>query len=294
MNNNEISNQRLIVLILAGFALIATVMDSYFVVMQTQQAVVFQFREIVRVVDKPGLHFKVPFVQFIGVFEKRVLAVDAPSQEILTAEQKPLEVDAFARYRIVDPVLFFQRLRDEGVARDRLGSILNASLRSVMGKVKMAALLSPERGEIMGRIRGQLNDEVKDFGIEIVDVRIRRTDLPQKTSDAVFARMRSQREQEAAQIRATGKQEALEITSEADRQATVIMAEAQGQAEKLKGEGDRKALEIMAEATNKDPQFFAFWRSMAAYREGLKPDNTVYVLSPDSEFFRYMNNNVGK
>ena len=199
MNNKEISNQSLIIWLLAGFFFIYAVLDSYFVVMQTQQAVVFQFREVVRVANTPGLHFKVPFIQSVGVFEKRVLAVDAPSQEILTAEQKPLEVDAFARYRITDPVLFFQRLRDEGVARDRLGSILNASLRSVMGTVKMAALLSSERVSIMGRIREQLNFEVKDFGIEIVDVRIRRTDLPQKTSDAVFARMRSQREQEAAQ-----------------------------------------------------------------------------------------------
>ena len=294
MNNQEISNQRLLVWLFAGILFVSAIFNSYFVVMQTQQAVVLQFREIVRVVDNPGLHFKIPFVQSVGVFEKRVLAVDAPSQEILTAEQKPLEVDAFARYRITNPVLFFQRLRDEGVARDRLGSILNASLRSVMGTVKMAALLSSERVSIMGRIREQLNFEVKDFGIEIVDVRIRRTDLPQKTSDAVFARMRSQREQEAAQIRATGKQEALEITSEADRQATVIVAEAQGTAEKTKGEGDRKALEIMADATNKDPQFFAFWRSLLAYREGLKPDNTVYVLSPDSDFFRYFNGNVGK
>lgn len=289
MNNQEISNQRLAIWIIAAVVFIAAIANSYFVVMQTQQAVVFQFREIVRVVDKPGLHLKVPFIQSVGFFEKRVLAVDAPSQEILTAEQKPLEVDAFARYRITDPVLFFQRLRDEQIARDRLGSLLNASLRSVMGTVKMISLLSPERVAIMGRIRDQLNGEAKDFGIEIVDVRIRRTDLPQKTSDAVFARMRSQREQEAAQIRATGKQEALEITSEADRQATVIIAEAKGSAEKLKGEGDRKALEIMAEATNKDPQFFAFWRSLSAYHEGLRPDNTVYVLSPDSSFFRYFN-----
>jgi len=151
----------------------------------------------------------------------------------------------------------------------------------------MSAVLSPERDDVMVKIRDEVNAQVKDLGIEIVDVRIRRTDLPQKTSEAIFARMRSQREQEAAQIRATGQQQAVQITSDADRQATVILAEAQGNAEKLKGEGDQKALTIMADATSKDPQFFAFWRSLTAYREALKPDNTMYVLSPDSEFFKY-------
>jgi len=248
----------------------------------------------VQTIDKPGLHFKIPFIQSVEYFEKRVLAVDAPSQEIILAEQKPLEVDAFARYRIMNPLLYFQRLRSERIAHARLSSLLNASMRSVLGTVKTATLLSPERVAVMGKIKSMMNDEVKDFGIEIVDVRIRRTDLPQKTSDAVFSRMRSQREQEAAQLRATGKQEALQTTSEADKQAVVILAEAHGQAEKLKGEGDRKALEIMAEATNKDPQFFAFWRSLSAYRESLKQDTTTYLLSPDSEFFRYFNSTPGR
>ncbi len=223
-----------------------------------------------------------------------MLAVDAPSQEIMLAEQKPLEVDAFARYRIIDPVLFYQRLHSEQIAKDRLGSLLNASLRSVFGTVKMADVLSPTRDDVMSKILAELNGEVKELGIEIVDVRIRRTDLPQKTSAAVFARMGSQRAQEATQIRATGQQEALQTTSEADRQATVLLADALGQAEKYKGEGDRKALEIMAEATNKDPQFFAFWRSLSAYRESFKGDNTTFVISPDSEFFKYFGGNVGK
>jgi membrane protease subunit HflC len=266
--------------------------SSLFVVMQTEQAVVFQFRDVIRTVDKPGLHFKIPFIQSVGFFEKRVLAVDAPSQEIMLEEQKPLAVDAFARYRIVNPLLFFQRLRDERIANDRLGSLLNASLRSVFGTVKMAAVLSPKRDDVMAKIRDQINGQVKDLGIEIVDVRIRRTDLPQKTSAAVFARMGSQRAQEAAQIRATGQQQALQITADADRQATVILAEAQGQGEKLKGDGDGKALQIMADATSKDPQFFAFWRSLSAYREALKPDNTTYVLSPDSDFLRYFGNSA--
>ena len=280
-------NSRHIPSLIALVFLIALLSSSWFVVNQTQQAIIFQFRDVVRTIDKPGLHFKIPFVQTVAFFDKRVLAVDAPSQEIMMGEQKPLEVDAFARYRIISPLLFFQRLGNERIARDRLSSLLNASLRSVFGTIKMAAVLSPERDSVMEKIRNEVNAEGKDLGIEIVDVRIRRTDLPQKTGDAVFARMRSQREQEAEQIRSTGKQEALQITADADRQATVILAEAQGQAEKIKGEGDQKALGIMAEATSRDPSFFAFWRSLLAYREALKPDNTTFVLSPDSEFFRY-------
>jgi membrane protease subunit HflC len=288
-------NNRHAIAAAVAFALIIVVTSSLFVVMQTQQAIVFQFRNVVRVVDKPGLYFKIPFVQEVGFLEKRVLAVETPpNEEIMLDEQKLLQVDAFARYRIIDPLLFFQRLRNERIADDRLGILLNTSLRSIFGTIKMEALLSPERDNVMAKIREDVNTQAKDLGIEIVDVRIRRTDLPQKTSDAVFARMRSQREQEAAQIRATGQQQAVQVTSDADRQATIILADAQGNAEKLKGEGDRKALEIMAEATGKDPQFFAFWRSMLAYKEALKSDNTVYVLSPDSEFFKYFSGALGK
>ena len=283
-------NLRLILTLGGVLLVLLGIGDSYFVVRQTEQTIVFQFRDIVRVVSEPGLHFKVPYIQNVESIEKRVLAVDAPSQEIMLAEQKPLEVDAFARYRIIDPRVYFQRLRSERTAHDRLSSMLNSSLRSVLGTVKLATLLSSDRVGVMDKITSQLNEEAKDFGVEIVDVRIRRTDLPEKTSDAVFARMKSEREQEAAQIRATGQQEAVQTRADADRQVTIILADAQGEAEKIKGEGDRKSLEIIAEATNKDPQFFAFWRSMLAYREGLKPENTTYILHPDSEFFRYFSN----
>lgn len=287
-------NSRLL-MIIGGIVLgLIGLLDSYYVVKQTEQAIVFQFRDIVRVVDVAGLHFKLPYFQNVEYFEKRVLAVDAPSQEIMLAEQKPLEVDAFARYRITNPLLYYQRLRNERTARDRLSSMLNSSLRSVLGTVKLATLLSPDRVGVMNKITDQLNAEAKDFGVEIIDVRIRRTDLPEKTSDAVFARMRSEREQEAAQIRAKGQQEAVQTRADADRQAIIILAEAQGQAEKIKGEGDRKSLEIMADATNRDPQFFAFWRSMLAYREGLKPENTTYILNPDGDFFRYFGNAPSK
>ena len=285
---------RLLSFIAAVIFALFGVTDTYYVVHQTEQAIVFQFRDVVRVVAEPGLHFKVPYLQSVEYFEKRVLAVDAPSQEIMLAEQKPLEVDAFARYRINNPLLYYQRLRGERTARDRLSSMLNSTLRSVLGTVQLATLLSTERVGVMAKITDELNNEAKDFGVEIIDVRIRRTDLPDKTSDAVFARMRSEREQEAAQIRAKGQQEALQTTADADRQATVIVAEAQGQAEKIKGEGDRKSLEIMAEATNRDPQFFGFWRSMLAYREGLKPENTTYILNPDGDFFRHFGNTPGK
>lgn len=268
--------------------LIFTVNSSWFVVMQTQQAIVFQFRNVVRVIHEPGLHFKIPFIQEAEMFEKRVLTVEAPSEEIMLEEQKPLEVDAFARYHIVDPVLYFQRLRFERTANERLGSILNSSLRKVFGTIKMADVLSPKRDEVMQEILDTVNGEVKDMGIEVVDVRIRRTDLPQKTSDAVFARMSSQRAQEAAQIRADGQQQATQIVAAADKQATVILAEAQGQGEKLKGEGDQKALNLVAEAAGRDYGFYSFWRSLAAYREALKPENTAFVLSPDSDFFKFL------
>jgi membrane protease subunit HflC len=283
------NNRRLYMWFGAGLLGLILLTNCFYVVTQTQRAILFQFREVIRITDKPGLHVKLPFIQGVAYFDKRVLAVDAPSQEIMLAEQKPLEVDAFARYRIVNPRKFYERLRDESIAGDRLGSILNATLRSVLGTIKIATLLSSERVAVMGKIRDLLNAEAKDFGVEIIDVRIRRTDLPQKTSDAVYARMRSQREQEAAQLRAKGQQEALQTTSDADRQAAVILAEAQGEAERLKGEGDRKALEIMAEATNKNPQFFAFWRSLSAYRQSLKPGNTTFILNPNSEFFHYFN-----
>lgn len=280
-------NMRLLIILVGIVAVLFGINDSYYVVRQTEQAIVFQFRDVVRVVDKAGLHFKVPYLQNVEYFDKRVLALDAPSQEIMLAEQKPLEVDAFARYRINDPLLYYQRLRGERIAQDRLSSMLNSTLRSVLGTVKLATLLSTDRVGVMAEISKKLNQESKDFGVEIIDVRIRRTDLPEKSSDAVFARMKSEREQEAAQIRAQGQQEALQITADADRQATVIVAEAKGEAEKVKGEGDRKSLEIMAEATNRDPQFFAFWRSMLAYREGLKPENTTYIMNPNGDFFRY-------
>ncbi len=278
---------RTLIVLGLSLALIAGFLDSFYVVRQTEQAIVFQFRDVVRVVSKPGFHFKVPYIQSVEYFERRVLAVDAPSQEIMLAEQKPLEVDAFARYRIDNPLLYYQRLRNESIARDRLGSLLNDKIRGVLGKVNLSTLLSQKRVEVMADITERLNVEAKDLGVEIIDVRIRRADLPEKTGDAVFARMRSEREQEAAQIRAQGRQEALQTTADADRQATIIIAEANGQAEKIKGEGERKALEIMAEATNKDPRFFAFWRSLQAYREGLSPDNTTYILNPGGEFFKH-------
>lgn len=280
-------SSRLFIMLSALAAFTFCILDSYYVVRQTEQAIIFQFKDVVDVVREPGLHFKVPFIQKASYFERRVLAVDAPSQEIMMAEQKPLEVDAFARYRITDPLLFFKRLRTERIARDRLSSMLNSSLRSVLGRIKLQTLLSTERVSVMTEISKKLNAEAKDFGVEIIDVRIRRTDLPQKTGDAVFARMRSEREQEAAQLRARGKQEALETTSSADREATVIVAEAEGSSQKIKGEGDRKSLNIMASATKKDPEFFSFWRSLRAYRTGLKAESTTYIMSPDGAFFKH-------
>ena len=268
-------------------ALLLFVASSAFVVYPTQQAVVFQFREVKRAILDPGLHWKMPFIQDVEFFDRRVLNLDPPDQQVILSDQKRLEVDAFARYRIKDPVLFFQRLRDERTASDRLSTVINSSLRRVLGNVGMKDVLSQDRAKIMTDIRDQVNGEVKDLGIEIVDVRIRRADLPPETSQAIFARMRSEREREAAEFRAMGQEQSQEIKAKAERDKTVLLAEAQRDAQILRGKGDNEALRTMGEAAARDPQFYAFYRSLQAYRTSLGGTSTTMILSPDSEFFRY-------
>ncbi len=273
--------------VLVIFGLLFVLANSLFIVSQTNQALVFQFREVKQVVKDPGLHFKVPFIQDIDYIEKRVLPYDLPSQEVILADRKRLEIDAFARYRIADPLLYFQRLRNERVAESRLTSVVNSSMRAVMGKAKLQDLLSPERTRIMAEIRRLTNEEAKDLGLAIVDVRIRRADLPRANSEATFARMRAERQQEAQEIRAKGNEAAQKIRAEADRDRVITLAEARQKSEMLRGEGDNTALKIIGEATSKDPQFYAFYRSLFAYRKALNSENTSYVLSPDSQFFRF-------
>jgi membrane protease subunit HflC len=270
---------------------LVVLMDSVFIINQQQQAIVLQFREHVRTIREPGINFKIPFVQTVAIFDKRVLPLEPPQQLAILADQKRLVVDAFARWRIVDPLKFFQRLNNERTATDQLSILVNSSMRQVLGTLSMKDVLSAERAQIMLTIRDEMNrkEEASDYGIEIVDVRIRRADLPEETSQAIFARMSSERKREAAEFRAKGQEQAQEIISKAERERTIILAEAKRQSETLRGEGDEEALKIMAAATGKDAGFYAFYRSLAAYRETLARPDTTLILSPSSDFFRTFN-----
>ena len=264
--------------------------SALFTVHQTRQAIVLQFGEPKRVVSEPGLNAKIPFIQNVLFYEKRVLNLDPPAERMILSDQKPLLVDAYARYRIADPLKFFQTVRTEDRANTRLGTIVNASLRGVLGNVNLANVLSEERAGIMRQIAGLVNEESLRFGINVVDVRIRRADLPDATSQAVYDRMKSEREREAAEFRAQGFEQAQRIEAGADREATVIRAEAKREAEIEQGLGEAERTRVLNGAFGKDEGFFNFYRSMTAYEESLTSSDTLMVLSPDSEFFQFFNN----
>lgn len=280
-------NKKLVILGIVAIILSVVGASSLFTVAETQQALVLQFGEPKRVIQEPGLKVKVPFVQNVVMLDRRVLDVDPPVEQVILADQKRLEVDAFARYRIADPLRFFQSVGNENNAETRLASVVNSALRRVLGNVTLLAVLSEERANVMAEIRNQVNQEAQRFGMEIVDVRIRRADLPEATSQAVYDRMRSEREREAREARAQGSEQAQQIRSRAERERTVILAEAQRDAQILRGEGDNQAIRILADAASRNPEFYQFYRSLEAYREALRQDNTSMVLSPDSEFFRF-------
>lgn len=261
--------------------------NAVFTVNEARQALVLQFGQPVRVIQEPGLKFKLPFIQNVVIMDRRVLDLDPPVEQVILADQKRLDVDAFARYRIVDPLKFFQSVQSEAAAEGRMNNVVNSSLRRVLGSATLLAVLSEERVRIMNDIRSQVNMEAKRFGIEIVDVRIRRADLPEETSQAIFARMRSERVREASEARAQGQEQSQQIKSRADRERTVILAEAQRDSQILRGEGDSQALGLIIGATAADPQFYAFYRTLEAYRTTLNDKNTTMALSPKGEFFRY-------
>ena len=265
----------------------------FYTVDQTEQALVVALGQPQRVVTNPGLNMLVPLYENVIKFEKRVLDLDAPSQEVTSSDQKRLVVDAFARYRIVDPLKFYQTVNNELQAEQRLSAILNSNIRVTLAGRTFQALLSNQRAELMRLIRDETNDEARNLGIEVVDVRIRRADLPQANSQAIFARMKTDRAREAADIRAKGSQVGQEITSDADRQKTIIIAEAQKKADILRGEGDGERNRIFAEAFTRDPSFFEFYRSMQAYGASMSGGDTTMVLSPDSAFFRYFKGGSG-
>ena len=266
---------------------------AMFTVHQTQQALVLQLGEYRYTVTDSGLHFKLPILQQVVHYENRVLNVDPPVERVILAGQIPLLVDAFARYHINNPLLFYQSLRDERVAVQRLGTIINSKLREILGGETLTTVLSDKRASIMDRILAGVKAEATDFGIDVIDVRIRRSDLPDKASEAVYDRMKSERVREAKEFRAEGAELGQRIRAGADRDRTIILAEAQKKAQILSGEGDAESYKIYAAAFGQDPEFFAFYRSMQAYRESIGSDDTL-VLSPDSDFFRFFGDPRGR
>jgi len=265
-----------------------------FTVYQTQQALVVRLGEPVRIITEPGLQFKWPFVENVIYINKRILDLENPAQEVFASDQRRLMIDAFARYRIRDPLLFYQRVSTIDGANIRLSSLLNAALRRVLGEATLIHVVRDERAALMARVRDQLDREARDLGIEVVDVRIRRADLPEQNSQAVYQRMQTERQRQAASTRGEGSQKSQEIRAKADRDVTVLVAEAQSKAEQTRGEGDATRNRIFAEAFGKDPDFFAFYRSMQAYEAGLRASDTRLVLRPDSDFFKYFGNPMGK
>ncbi|NEU97831.1 protease modulator HflC [Bradyrhizobium uaiense] len=282
-----------IVALVLLFIVLAVGYSSVFTVQQTEQTIVLRFGEPVDIVTEPGLHFKAPWNSVINV-DKRILDLENPSQEVIASDQKRLVVDAFARYRIKNALRYYTSVGSIQAANLQLTTLLNAALRRVLGEVTFITVVRDDREKLMLRIREQLDREADGYGIEVVDVRIRRADLPEQNSQAVYNRMKTEREREAAEFRAQGDQKAQEIRSKADREATVIVAEANSAADQTRGAGDAERNRLFAEAYGKDKDFFAFYRSMTAYENGLKPGDTRFLLRPDSEFFRYFGSASGK
>jgi modulator of FtsH protease HflC len=284
----------LIAIGLVGVLVAIVAGSSVFTVHQTEQALVLQVGEPRAVVTTPGLHAKLPWpFQNVLYLDKRVLNLDLPAEEVIAQDRKRLVVDAFARWRITDPLRFYQSLTDEDLANVRLQPILGSNVRRILGSQTFAAVLSSQRAQLMVAIRDGMNAETRNFGIQVVDVRIRHADLPQQNSEAIYRRMTQERVREANQYRAQGEQISQEIRSKADRDATVIVADATRQAEITRGEGDGEKNKVYAQAFGQDPDFFAFYRSMSAYQTSLKSDNTTVIVSPDSDFFRYFGSGPG-
>jgi len=274
-------------------AAVVVAWGSLFTVSQQQQALVLQFGDPKRAIPDPGLKVKLPFIQDVQYFEKRILDIDPPKQQLILVDQKRLDVESYARYRIVDPLRFYQTVNNEAGARARLGAIINSALRRVLGNESLTNILSTRRAQITQAIFQEVNQVATPLGIEMVDVRIKRADYPDQTSQAIYARMKSEREREAREFRAEGFEVAQQVRSDADRQRVVIVATAQKEAQTVRGQGDGQAIQIYADAFGQDPQFFAFYRSMEAYKQSLADGSTTLVLSPDNQFFRFFNDITG-
>ena len=278
---------------IVAVAVALALLDGLFVVRETEQVLVLQFGDPRAVVQEPGLSFKTPWIQNLARYDKRVLSLDPPTEEVILNDQKRILVDSFARYRIVDPLRFFQSVRNEATFDDRFGRVLNSTVREVLAQHDLTNVLSSLRNDIMGAITTVVAENGTRFGIEIVDIRIGRTELPEQVSQNVYARMRSEREQEANKQRAEGEEIARRVRAEADRQQTVILAEARREASILRGEGDANRHRILADAYGRDPEFFDFFRSLEAYRDTFSAGDSTMVLSPGSDFFRYFGDSSG-
>ncbi|PPR35390.1 MAG: Modulator of FtsH protease HflC [Alphaproteobacteria bacterium MarineAlpha6_Bin3] len=284
-------NKKLLIPIILFFLVIF--FSALFIVKQTEQALVLQFGDPIKVIKKPGLKIKIPLIQNAIFYDTRVLDFDAEVEEVILSDQKRLLVDAFIRYKIVDPLKFYQSVINESGFKARVGGILSGSLRRVLGSDPLEVVLSQDRGELMERIQTDIDKEAFNFGVKMVDVRIKRADLPKANSEAIFARMRAEREKEARQFRAEGSEESQRIKSKAEKEKAVIIAEANKEAQTIRGEGDGESVRIYAETFKKDEEFFSFYRSMEAYKKAFKDGDDSLILSPDSDFFKYFDSKTG-
>ena len=274
--------------LIPAIVLIGVIMfQAAFIVKEIDQAIVLQFGNPKKIITEAGLKFKLPFIQNVVFIDKRILNLDNAPEEVIAADQKRLIVDAFARFQIVDPLKFYISVGNERVARSRLSTIINSRIRGVLGTQELSTLLSKERAKQMAIIQNDVNEEAKSFGIKIVDVRIKRADLPQANSEAIYKRMQTERQREAKEFRAEGAEIAAKITSTADKDVTVLLANANKQSQIFKGEGDGQRNKIFADAYGKDPEFFGFYRAMQAYETALIGGDTSLILSPDSDFFKF-------
>ncbi len=261
--------------------------NSVYIVNQAEQAIVLQFGEPIRLVQEPGLKFKIPFIQNVVLYDTRLLNLDPPAQEIVLNDKKRLDVDSFTRYRIVDPLKFYKTVRTEEMARSKLAEIVNSSVRKILGRITLQELLSQQRTQIMSDISKAVKGDASQIGVSVADVRIRRADLPLEVLQAINARMKTERERDAKEFRAQGQQQAQQIRAKAEKERTIIIAEAEKQSQIIRGQGDNDAIRIWNNAAGADPQFYAFYRSLEAYRKSLANGEASLVLSPDSEFFQY-------
>lgn len=284
--------KNLFALFLGSIILLA--FSSFFIVAQVEQALILQFGEPIRTIHNPGLNIKVPLIQNVIFYDNRLLDLDLDPEEVIASDQKRLVVDTFLRYKIVDPLRFYQSMGNENIARARLQTLAVASLRRILGSVPLSKVLSADRGHIMQQIQEEVQKAALPFGVDVIDVRIRHADLPKANSEAIYQRMESERKREAKEFRAQGEEFAKKIRALADKERTVILAEAEKQGQILKGEGEGQSILIQSAAFSKNPQFFDFYRSMEAYKNALRGDTTTYIISPTSDFFKFFDTSFSK